>query len=331
MQIATEQVVIRHHLEQLSLADSRRFDANETAFLEREITQRRSQVKETLYAELMALKFIPIASDIAAWATQYAYKVLDFTGKAKIIGNAADDLPAVDVNAFERTGKSYPIGASYSWTKDEMATAAATGVALPTYLVRAAAKAIDEAIDTMLAFGTVDTQTSTVTTGFYNNADVLGVANANVIAGTFWQASTSPDTILGEMNSWVTEIVDESMQLHRPDTIVFAPREFMLISQKKVGTDNDKTILRSFLENNPFIKNVDMWYRGNLAGVNGTENRAVVYKRDPMVLEGVVNQQFTQEPPQLRNLASVTNCTAKAGGVKVYYPRAMRYVDQAQA
>ena len=86
------------------------------------------------------------------------------------------------------------------------------------------------------------------------------------------------------------------------------------------------TILRSFLANNPYIRNIDQWYRLDGAGAGG-KNRGIVYKRDPMVLEGVVPLDFEQLPPQARNLEFVVPCQARCGGVKIYQPSAMRYVD----
>jgi len=317
------------HLKDSGVLDER-MDANETAFLEREVTYQRAQVREVQYAELMAEAFIPMATDIPADVDDFVYKVLDFVGEAKVIANAADDLPAVDVSATEVSCKVYTVGDSYQWTKSELAKAARLRVALPDLKVRAAARAINQQIDKILASGKTDSQSNLITTGLLNNANVEGAALANVISGTFWQQSTSADTMLNEMNAWVNEIIEESNQLWVPNFMIFAPREYNIIASKKVGTDNDKTILKSFLENNPHIQAIASWWRCTGAGDSST-NRAVVYKLDSEVLEGVVNQQFEQEPPQLRNLATVTNCTAKSGGVQVYHPRAMRYVDQAQS
>ena len=90
-----------------SLAESAgalRFDANETAFVEREATQIRAKIFEVVYAELMAQKLIPLATDISADVNQYVYFVLDMVGEAKVIANGSDDLPRIDVSKSERQG-----------------------------------------------------------------------------------------------------------------------------------------------------------------------------------------------------------------------------------
>jgi hypothetical protein len=36
---------------------------------------------------------------------------------------------------------------------------------------------------------------------------------------------------------------------------------------------------------------------------------------------------FEQLPPQVEGLEVVVNCLGRGGGVKVYHPEAMRYID----
>lgn len=331
MHTVPEEIIMKHHVEQISRADGQRFDANETAFLERELTQLRSRVMQVEHNELLATRFIPLATDIAASANTYSFKVTNFTGKATVIANAAADLPDVELSAFERTGKVYPLGASYQFEKNELAEAARTGVPIGQQKTNAARYVVDEGVDLMLAYGKPEgDSTNLVTTGFYNSADVAGAADARVVAGTFWDLdATAADDVIEEMSSWVAQMGTQSNMRFMPDTIVFAQTEYMYISQKKVGNDADTTVLTWFLRNNPWIQNIFIWFRGTAQGADSVKNRTVIYKRNSMVLEGIVPQGFTQEPPQLKNLASVTNCTARAGGVRWYQPLAALYVDHA--
>lgn len=303
---------------------SARFDANETAFLERQLTFVRAKVQELVYAEHKAMTFIPIASDIPASAETYAWEVLDEVGQAKVIARGSDDLPRVDVSAVERTGRTVLLGASYGWDVDEMAEAARLGKPLGERKARAARRAIDFQIDNILATGDTSSQNNLPFTGFINNADVEGLGILD--GGTAWAEDMDPDDVLGTLNASVTEIVNESKEVWYPDTVLLSTREFMVASQLKVGTDNDKTVLKSFLENNPFVTSVAPWHRLGGAGATG-KNRMITYKRDPDVLEGVVPALFAQLPPQARNLEFVVPCKARAGGVKVYHPLAIRYTD----
>jgi hypothetical protein len=111
-----------------------------------------------------------------------------------------------------------------------------------------------------------------------------------------------------------------------PDTILLPTPEFMVAAQVHVDATNDVTVLRSFLNNNPFIKNIAPWQKLVGKGVGGT-NRAIIYKRDPLVLEGVAPLDFMSLPPQAQGLEMVVPCKGRAGGTKVYHPPAVRYAD----
>lgn len=307
------------------------FDSGATAFLERQLTFVRSKVLQTEYEDLIARSFIPIATDIPATADTYAWAILDATGKAKVIAAGSDDLPRVDVSAEERTGKVARIGASYGWELDEMAEAARLGIPLLDRKAAAARRAIELEIDNLLATGDTSSQTNLPFTGFINNADVeaLGIINPT---GDKWTNATTAASILQTLNDMVAEVVTDVSNIQKlmPDTILLPTAEFMVAAQVKVDTTNDKTVLRSFLENNPFIKNIAPWHKLTLAGAGGT-SRAVIYKRDPLVLEGIVPLDFLQLAPQARNLEMIVPCKARAGGVKVYHPAAMRYADFLQS
>jgi hypothetical protein len=307
------------------------FDAGASAFLERQLTFVRAKVLETEYEDLIARSFIPIATDIPETADTYAWAVLDSTGKAKVIAAGSDDLPRVDVSAEERTGKVVRVGASYGWELDELAEAARLGIPLLDRKAAAARRAIELEIDNLLATGDTSSQTNLPFTGFINNADVeaLGIVNPT---GDAWTNATTAASILQTLNDMVSEVVTDVANIQKlmPDTILLPTREFMVAAQVKVDTTNDKTVLRSFLENNPFIKNIAPWHKLTLAGAGGTTSRAVIYKRDPLVLEGIVPMDFRQLAPQARNLEMVVPCKGRAGGVKVYHPAAMRYADFAQ-
>ena len=308
-----------------------RFDANETAFLARQIEFVRTKVYEVQYAELLAKRFMPLATDIPASAETYVYYVYDVAGRAKVIAHATDDLPRVDAQAAERTGKVRTVGDSYGWDINSMREAARVQLPLTDMKARAARRAIETTIDEMLFNGRDSTQPAVDwgVTGIANNPDVAAQGLFNPTNDP-WTMTTDPALILGDMNGFVSSVVTASNQRWIPDTLLFAPREFEIIAQKPVGVDNQMTILRSFLANNPYIRNVDQWYRLTGAGGGGT-NRAICYARSPDVLEGVMPMDFEQLAPQARNLEFVVPCQGRVGGVKVYQPAAMRYADFATA
>jgi len=310
---------------------AKRFDANETAFLTRQLEYVRAKTFEIDYPDLKARSYIPIATDIPESVETYVYFARDRLGKAKIIANGVDDLPRIDVSAAERTGKVRQIGDSYGWDLNEMAEAARLGIPLSEQKATAAREAIEQAIDEVLCLGTT-THPDQIglnfgITGLLNNADVVSQGIINP-AGDPWSTTPTAAEMLLDLNTMMNTIVNANSQKYIPDTILFAPAQFSLLATTSVGTDaNQMTVLRSFLLNNPYIKTIDQWYRLTGAGAGGTTDRAIIFKKDPSVLEAVVPMEFRQEAPQARNLEFVVPCRARCGGVKVYKPAAIRYAD----
>jgi hypothetical protein len=316
-----------------AIALAQHFDAGETAFLERELTQVRTKLFEVVYAELRARLFLPMANDIAPSANSYVYKVWDRVGRAKIIANGVHDLPRVDVIASEKNGKVVPIGASYGWEINEMREAARLNVNLNEKKATAAARVVNTGIDEVLATGKLTgpdgaVQDPTDIEGFVNNSDVddnIGDPdNDPWVAGT-----TDPADILADMATMASAIPDATSMAWVPDTMLFAPREYNIIASTPASDlTPGYTILKAFLDSNPYIKNIDQWHRLTAAGVGG-KNRSITYKRDPEVLEAVVPQEFEQLPPEARGLEFIVNCLARCGGVKIYHPEAVLYFDHA--
>lgn len=320
---------VREALSKLTDASGTRLDANETAFAEREITQIRTKLFEVIYAQLMALNFIPLATDISPDVQQYVWFVLDHVGEAKIIANGAEDLPRIDISKTERYGVVRTVGTSYGWELFEMRLAARLGQPLGEQRALAARKAVATAIDYVLSNGGTPSQTGgssgTGLLGLLNNTDVFGlgtVSNSKWVMGT-----TTAATMIGQLNAAVQTIITASNQAFIPTDIVLPTQMYGILAATPYGPDAATvTALNWFLQNSPYIKSISQWYRGNGAGASGAD-RGIIYQKDPTILEGVVPLAFEQLPPQVQGLQMVVPCVGRAGGVKFYQPQAARYWD----
>jgi hypothetical protein len=305
-----------------------RFDANETAFLERQLTAVRTKVFEVVYPDLKARSFVPIATDIPASADTYAFPVLDRVGEAKIISKSGKDIPRVDVNVREVTGKVYTIGDAYGWNVYELREAARVNVPLTEWKARVARDAIERQIDQLLAFGYTDSQQSGLhISGLINNAAVEAAGITDL--DNWVQGTTTGQAMVDEMMAFTNAIVIGSSEKFIPDTLAMPTTRYNIFATTRLA-DSDMTALRWFLQNSPYIKNVAQWHKLDGAGAGGLD-RAIAYKRDPSVLEGVIPQEFEQFPPQQDGLDLVINCTARGGGVKIYQPSAVAYGDFASS
>jgi hypothetical protein len=295
-----------------------RLDANETAGLINTWNYARTGNYDIEYTALKARTLIPIANDVPSWAETFSYKSWDRVGMAKFIANYADDLPNVDAFAKEYYAKTHEIGDSYQFSIIDLERGRATGqYQIDTIRARIAREAFELKLEEVAAIGSADHNL----TGLVNNANVPVVS---AITGTWGTASAQQ--ILADMNKLAQAVVDNTKELHPPDTIIMPATKFGLISTTTLSADNPTTVKTAFLANNPWIKNIDTWYKLNTAGV-GNAARMMAYKRDPAVVELLITREFTEEQPQARNLSFVVNCHGRIGGVRFYRPLAAAYMD----
>jgi hypothetical protein len=319
---------LRTHRE-LQRAELRKhFDANDTMFLERELIQLRARMYEVQFPTLIARTLMPFANDVAASADTYGYKVLRPIGAAKIVATNAKDLPRVDVAAREVLGKVHQIGLAYGWDINQLREAARLQIPLSDIKAKTARDASERGIDEILATGDLEksaAQNGLELNGLLNNPDVEA---QGIRVGSWWFATTppTPSAVLAELGGILSAISADSDDRWAADTLLLPTKLYNYASQTPFSTLTGDSILTIFKKNNESLKLIRPWYRCNTAGAGGVP-RAVAYQRDSTVLEGVVPQEFEQFPPQASGLEFVVPCTARCGGVKIYQPTAVRYID----
>lgn len=296
-----------------------RMDARETAHLAKQLEHVKARTYDVKYPAMKARRFIPVSNATPSGAETITYRQWDQYGMAKVVSNYADDLPRVDVVAKEFTSKVKSLGDAYGYSVQDLRRSAMAGSQLDTKRAQAARRAIESAIDEIAAFGLAGGGL----TGFANNANVPVVSPAN---GS-WTSASAPLDILEDMNKLVQSIVTATKEVHIPDTLLLPSNRFSIISQMFMSADNNKTVLRAFLDNNPYIRNVDQWHKLDEADAGGTGPRMVAYLRNPEILELEIPQEFEQFPPERRNLAFIIDCHARIGGVSMYYPLGVAYMD----
>ena len=296
-----------------------RLDAGETALIAKELEAVKAATYDVKCPEFKARQFIPVNSSPPAGAETVSYDQWDSFGQAKVIGNYADDLPSVDVLKKRFTNKIASLGNSYSWSiQDLRASAMAGGMSLDAKRAMAARRAMEAAIDDLAAAGDANLGMS----GFAAHASVPLVTPTT---GT-WSGATALQ-IIADLNKLVQSIITTTKQVHLPNTLLLDTDSFALINQKPMSADSSNTVLRYFLENNPYIQSIDQWHRLDLANAAGNGPRCVAYDRSPEVLGLEIPQEFEQLPPQARNLKFVVPCHARCGGVIMHYPKAVAYMD----
>jgi len=289
-------------------------------FLQRQLEYIRPQVFETQYADIKYASVLPVTSEAGPGAQTFTYRIMDSTGEFKLISDAADDLPRADVSQIEKSISIRSFGGSFGYTVQELRAAQMANVALEQRRAVAVRRAYEEKVENVAFFG----ESSVGMAGFFNNATV------DVVAADKWFTSaTTAQEMLELLNYGVTAIINASKMKEQPDTILMAWEDYREISTRRNSDSSDVTVLEYFLRTNPYINNVEpinQLTKGKNAGKLNT-SRMVVYKRDPEKVQLHIPQPLELFPAQQRNLEFIVPAHARVGGVALYYPKSMIYVQ----
>jgi hypothetical protein len=306
------------------LAGGIHLDSNETAILDRELRAIEAKVLLVEYAELKHRRFIPVDNAIDPGAESIWFRELDYRGEAKIIANFADDLPRVDVSRDEAAILVKSVGDSFTYSELDLRRAAFSGVPLDAMKARAARDIMERKLDTIACFG----DSASGLKGLLNHSSV-SVVTAQTAGGKVVWTDKTPDQIVADVSYLMRKIVVDTLELHNATAVLFPTSLFQLISMTRMGDGTNVTI-RQFLEGNHPGVAFESWTRLNTANAGGTAGRIMAYQRDPMVVQHKIPLEYTQLPPERRNMAWVVNAWARTAGVQLYRPKAALYMDGAE-
>lgn len=299
------------------------FDANESVFLQRQLDYIKTQTYDIKYAELKARKLIPVSSEADPGAEKIFYRQYDQAGLAKIIANYGDDLPRADVKGSEFFAVVKTLASSFAYNFQEMRSAAYGNVPLEQRRANAARRAIAQLENSISFFG--DTASGLV--GMFNAPNITTVTiPADGTGATKTWSTKTPDQILRDMNLVANTVVSVSLGVEIPDTMLLPLAQYNYVASTARSANSDTTILNYFLQNNPYIKEVE-WVNELLGAGASSTDRMFAYRRSPEVLTMEVPSDFEQLELEIRNLEYKVPCVERFGGVLIYYPLALAYGD----
>jgi len=301
-----------------------KLDANETAFFKRQTEYVKSKTYDKKYRNLKAKSMIPVSTEAPSgsqFITWYSYSKI---GLAKIIASYAHDFPRVDIYGEENTAKVYGQGASYGYSIVEIRRAQRAGMNLSTKRAEAARRAIEELQDKLAWDGDSD----------YNIQGLIdypGITEATLTTGTggnTWDLKT-PDEIVADVTALRNAVSVPTRGVEEIDTIILPREQYNIIADTRMTDGDSKTILSYLLENirkqvpSFMIAPVD---RLDTAGDGGV-TRMMGYVKDPDHLVQEIPQMFEQFEADKKGMEYEIPCHAEHGGVVVYYPESVAYMD----
>lgn len=304
-----------------------RLDAKYTAALDQQLEYLKAQTYDIQYPDMKFRTLLPISNEAGPGAETISYLQWDEYGMADIIANYADDLPRVDTLVEKFSQPVHSLGDSYEYSVQDLRRAAMAGNNLDGRRAMIARRGIERKMEDLAATGDAKGKLK----GFLNHPNIpIYTATSDGTATEWFDGRPTPKTpalIQKDVHDLVDNVRVSTKEIYTPDTVILWTEGFGYWAQTPVGTDNQTTIMRSFLANSPFVQNIDSWYKLDTADAAGTGPRIVAYVRSPEVMTFEIPQEFEQFPPQARNLAFVTPCHARVGGFVLYYPLAAAYMD----
>jgi hypothetical protein len=290
-------------------------------FLERQLEYIRPQVFEIQYADIKYSTILPVTSEAGTGAQTVTYRIMDSTGEFRLLADAASDLPRADISQVEKSINIRSFGGSFGYTVQELRAAQMANIALEQRRAAAVRRAYEEKVESVALFG----ESTVGLAGFFNNSSV------DIVAADKWftTASITAQEMNELLNYGVSAIINGSKMKEQPDTILLGYEDYNKVSTTRNSDSSDVTVLEYFLRTNPYIRNVEpinQLTKGNNGGKLNT-SRMVVYKRDPEKVQLHIPQPLELFPAQQRGLEFIVPAHARVGGVALYYPKSVIYVQ----
>jgi hypothetical protein len=292
-------------------------------FLERQLEYIRPQIFEVAYADIKYPTLLPVTSEAGQGAQTFTYRIMDSTGEFKLLADAADDLPRSDISQVEKSINIRSFGGSFGYTVQELRAAQMANIALEQRRASAVRRAYEEKVEALAMFG----ESTVGLAGFFNNSTVDVITADHWFTGTTASGTGTPEELLELLNYGVTAIINGSNMKEQPDTILMAYEDYNKISTTRNSDSSDVTVLEYFLRTNPYIRNVEPINQLDKDNSVLASNRMVVYKRDPEKVQLHIPQPLELFPPQQRGLEFIVPAHARVGGVALYYPKSVIYVQ----
>lgn len=286
-----------------------RMDEGLSLFLARQLDFVKSRAYEVEYAPMSAMAIFPVTSEIPDYARTFTYGIFDSVGMAKIIADYSDDLPMVDENYREETGRVYRVGDAYAYSLDEVKAANATGRNLSDRKANTARKAFDIKVNDLVWKGDTAHQ-------------ILGVfahPNIPVIASAGW---TDGGVAVAELETAITNIKTLTKGTHNANKIVIPPSVNKVFSKREDGTT--MSVRDYFNSQYPGMQWAEAWELEDIDGA-GTK-AAIVFEFDADNLSVEMPEPFNQLAPQPNNLHWKVPCTGKVTGLTVYRPLTLQFI-----
>jgi hypothetical protein len=296
----------------------RKDDARIGAFL-RQLEDIEAQVQREEFAELGFANgdYVPLDIQNKPGYRTTTYRKVTAVGQFKLHRNYSTEVPMVNMLSEEFTQTIHKwIGGYYISDDDIDAARLLQQISLEQEDVASVREAAMMKLNQLIAFGDPDLNMP----GFLNNPDALHTYSPIAI-----NSSSTPNQILAMLNDAASSPVVLTKQVEKPDTMILSVKPWHYMTTVRVSDYIDKTIMKQFLENTPYIKNVGVVNECQGAGVDGGDI-IVMFRRDRMKLKAMVYEDFQFKPMERKGFGYSRPAYFRYAGLRMYRPYSVNIV-----
>lgn len=301
------------------------------SYLLAQTTYIEKEVYKVKYPAITYPFLVPVDTSAPEWIKTVTYMAVDITGAAKWINGAARDIPLAELNRTKGETTVEMAGLGYGFNLEEISQAAMLGMNLSSDKAQGAREIAELTIDNIAIVG----DTTKGFSGLINNSSVGHAAVATgASTHTNWETKT-PDEMLFDVNDALSDVNVDSNTIEWADTLLLPNSSLQLAAGKRLGSNNDTTVLKFLRENNVYTQTTGnpLTIRGvrqlETAGVSGdSTKRMMVYNRTPQVVKMHLPMPFKFLPIwQDGPMSWLVPGIFRVGGTDFRRPGAARYRD----
>lgn len=289
-------------------------DNASSIFFARELEQIKPQSYDVEYAPLSCFKLIPTSRTTDRGADFVTYNQYDYTGRAVIIANYADDVPIVNLKGTQFTSKIVNCSAAYMMSDQDLYASRFANKPMETMLIQTANEAIQREINQLAFYGS----SAMGVQGWLTNTSISKepVAGADA-AARLWANKTVKEMVQDVLDA-IGYIKKDTKDIEIPDTVAITIDGYYKLQTGQYDTGSDTTGLEWLLRN---VENLTIIAANELEGAFGGLSGFIVYKRSERKFWQEMPVTFEMLPPQPKNQVMQVICRARYGGVIVPYPQ----------
>ena len=305
------------------------FDANPTAalsFLQQQGAHIEAEVYRIEYPQYKYSQLVPLDNSAPEWTKTVLFQSVDARGELKLLGPDSTDVPTVDIARSQGFHNISTAALGYTFSLEELEFAKLTNTPLDVERAQAVRDVTEGGLNKIYLQGGLG-----VGEGLYTSNDVSRTSAGKTIATLVSEIPTNgPQPLITLFADAFNRVYQTNTNtVHKPNTFVLPTAQFQLLARTMLDAANasNMTVLQFLRMNFAEMEFVDDILLKN-AGLGGSIDRLVTYKRDIRVVKGHDVMPLKFMPPATADgINFKVPALVRTGGTEWRVPAAAHYTD----